>query len=626
VDPHLAAIWYVLDGGATIMMPTNTSISVGDGAHTITFHANDTLGNTNSVTRTFTVDTASPVVSITSPADGFLTASTSVNVAFTATDLTKDDTWYTVNGGLPTMIVGSNFNRVLADGIYTIVVSCNDSLGRTSSASIVITIDATAPSIAVSGFAGLSLQQGDVEYLHWALTDAHPASYALHVNGQVVRSGSYSSGNDVGVLIDSTTLGLLNYTMIVQDTFGNVQRHQRLITVLARSDGGIFLHVGVNTHHPASDPSITMTFDMRHWSVLYLSVSIDIVNASSLPPFTNGHVLALPVVFNINLVNTSALRSGSIRVYYNQSLIASQVDENAMGVMRYNPGTSSWVTMTGAMNKSQNYIDISLSTNGIYVIASTPKSNYAPFVLILLIGLVGGIVAVAGYSSYHKKILKVKSKGKASLAYADSISTPPATLPTTNAAEMTPADAKRARLMRASSPNTAAMASIPATVVPRPLEVVDATRKKASNAIEPEVDIMARAESAQKMSAEVSVEVSTQRCVVHKGPITGFSYTCATCGTVYCMKCVRHLSEINESCWSCKQPLNVTSEDVEADDFPSISVSAISPEVQQKLQKLDLSEEIIDEVLESLKSIAPDSRLKYLEDKFPDTDRFDGDF
>jgi len=151
-------------------------------------------------------------------------------------------------------------------------------------------------------------------------------------------------------------------------------------------------------------------------------------------------------------------------------------------------------------------------------------------------------------------------------------------------------------------------------------------KKPTSTNHEEEINLQARAESASRMASEVSVEVATPKCVVHKGPITGFSYICKTCGTVYCMKCVRHLAAINEPCWTCKQPLDVSSFDQTAELDEAASMSVLSEDIIQRLQDLNLPDEILDEVLGSLKSIPPEERIKFLDDTFADSAPFDGKF
>jgi len=40
-------------------------------------------------------------------------------------------------------------------------------------------------------------------------------------------------------------------------------------------------------------------------------------------------------------------------------------------------------------------------------------------------------------------------------------------------------------------------------------------------------------------------------CLVHKGPIEGYSYICPECGSYYCVKCVEAIKKTADECWSC---------------------------------------------------------------------------
>jgi len=45
-------------------------------------------------------------------------------------------------------------------------------------------------------------------------------------------------------------------------------------------------------------------------------------------------------------------------------------------------------------------------------------------------------------------------------------------------------------------------------------------------------------------------------CLVHKGSIEGFIFSCPSCGALYCVKCVEALIDIDNMCWSCKEVLD----------------------------------------------------------------------
>jgi len=59
---------------------------------------------------------------------------------------------------------------------------------------------------------------------------------------------------------------------------------------------------------------------------------------------------------------------------------------------------------------------------------------------------------------------------------------------------------------------------------------------------------------------EDDIKIAKERriCLVHKGPITGFSFICPECGAIYCQKCVEAIQEIENTCWSCNTSLDPT--------------------------------------------------------------------
>ncbi|MBN2154154.1 MAG: right-handed parallel beta-helix repeat-containing protein [Candidatus Lokiarchaeota archaeon] len=57
---------------------------------------------------------------------------------------------------------------------------------------------------------------------------------------------------------------------------------------------------------------------------------------------------------------------------------------------------------------------------------------------------------------------------------------------------------------------------------------------------------------------DITISKEMHTCLVHKGPIKGYSYICPTCGAYYCAKCIAAIIEIENTCWSCKAPLDMT--------------------------------------------------------------------
>ena len=151
----------------TTITTTKTAITTGfqctgtpttalsDGSHTITITASDNDGNNaTTVTSTFKVDTVPPSLSVSSPASGLVTATTSVTVAGSTNDSTsspvtiaikvnnKDDYTATVNNK-------GEFSKAvtLREGSNTIAVTATDSAGKTATLTKTVTVDTSTPEI-----------------------------------------------------------------------------------------------------------------------------------------------------------------------------------------------------------------------------------------------------------------------------------------------------------------------------------------------------------------------------------------------------------------------------------------------------------------------------------------------
>ncbi len=162
-DINLQACWYSLDNGvtnATITCGTNvTGLSEGQGSHTWTIYANDSVGNTNSSRVTFSVDDNTPLISFVAPteANGSNLTIGQILVNVTAFDTNLGTTVVRLYNTTSLVDMRSssagalfaNFSG-LRDGDYFFNATVNDTLGnmnRTETRRV--TIDTTAPSVAI---------------------------------------------------------------------------------------------------------------------------------------------------------------------------------------------------------------------------------------------------------------------------------------------------------------------------------------------------------------------------------------------------------------------------------------------------------------------------------------------
>jgi hypothetical protein len=123
---------------------SGTSPTLADGVWTATFTAVDAVGNVSSpaVTRTFTVDTTPPVLTVTTPVDGSTTFDSTPDIAGSLTDANKDDVTISYagpGGAVPDTVVtsftGSGWTTTaptLADGAWTLTIVGHDRAGNAS--------------------------------------------------------------------------------------------------------------------------------------------------------------------------------------------------------------------------------------------------------------------------------------------------------------------------------------------------------------------------------------------------------------------------------------------------------------------------------------------------------------
>lgn len=131
------------------------SAALSDGSHTVTINCKDHDGNAAAEkSTTYTVDTVPPTLNVTSPADGLITAASSVTVAGTTNDATSSPVVITIslNGTDQWTIpvgTGGTFSKVvtLKEGSNTIIVKAKDAAGKESSVTRTVTLDTSVPKI-----------------------------------------------------------------------------------------------------------------------------------------------------------------------------------------------------------------------------------------------------------------------------------------------------------------------------------------------------------------------------------------------------------------------------------------------------------------------------------------------
>ncbi len=96
-------------------------------------------------------------------------------------------------------------------------------------------LDITAP--VISAQPDQILVRNAVGNVTWVITEENPSHYWVMRDGmELVAPTAYTSGADINVPIDTTTLGIWNYTIFADDTAGNVASDEVNVTIITFVD------------------------------------------------------------------------------------------------------------------------------------------------------------------------------------------------------------------------------------------------------------------------------------------------------------------------------------------------------------------------------------------------------
>ena len=146
----------ITNGGSTSASVSGNSftatLTLAEGAHTITATASDAAGNSASQSVDVVIDLTAPTVDILSPADGATLMSSPVEVRFTATN-PQAVSQASVNG-VPAVLTGGVFvaSVPLAEGANTLTASATDLAGNTGtdSVDVVLEVANTPPALLIN--------------------------------------------------------------------------------------------------------------------------------------------------------------------------------------------------------------------------------------------------------------------------------------------------------------------------------------------------------------------------------------------------------------------------------------------------------------------------------------------
>ena len=151
-DARIGSCWWNNGGSnGSINCGTNISgVTWNEGINNVTIFVNDTVGNTNSSTVTFRLDTISPIINIYKPIPSEeFSSNFSVPLNFSSIDsgVGTQSCWYNLDLTTNLSIPCSNITFNTTDGAHIIYLYSNDNLNNLASATRGFTISLSAPAI-----------------------------------------------------------------------------------------------------------------------------------------------------------------------------------------------------------------------------------------------------------------------------------------------------------------------------------------------------------------------------------------------------------------------------------------------------------------------------------------------
>lgn len=229
-EANPAQCWYSINNGttnsSTVSCGTNfTNVISNEGNNTWTLYMNDSAGNENKTSTTFFKDTIFPIINITSPINNTYTSNIQISINYTLTETNPQSCWWTSNGGQTNTSLspcGTNISAsITGEGIKTIIIYANDSVGNTNSSSIIYTLDRTEPNLDIVYPVQNTNYNYSVSALNYTARDLNLQTCWYSLDGGLTNT-SITCGNNITGLTSSD--GIKDWYVWANDSAGNSNR------------------------------------------------------------------------------------------------------------------------------------------------------------------------------------------------------------------------------------------------------------------------------------------------------------------------------------------------------------------------------------------------------------------
>jgi hypothetical protein len=238
-DANLDSCWYNNNSGSntTLVGCTNiTSVTWGEGSHTVIVYANDSMGNNNQTMVDFNVDSVNPIINIIFPENNIVTNDNNLDINYSAVDTNIDSCWYsndtmTSNTTLDSCANITSVTWTIAQ--HNVTIWANDTYGNINQSNVSFSIDSTNPTITIifpTNNSNVTNEELDITY---SVSDDNLAS-CWYSNDTMTSNTTLTGCANITSI--TWSVGNHNVTIYVNDSTGNENNSQITFTILPDID------------------------------------------------------------------------------------------------------------------------------------------------------------------------------------------------------------------------------------------------------------------------------------------------------------------------------------------------------------------------------------------------------
>lgn len=380
IDATASSCWYAtnLTSNVSISCGTNvTGLSATSGSNTWKVWANDSLGNLNTSSVTFTIDNTAPSIVIVSPNNNYTTStiffnlSSNENLSSCLFTLNNWITNYTMT--LNSTLRGANYtNSSVYDGSYTLKFWCNDSYNNVNNTQFNFSVDTVFPQVSITSPSNNSNTTNTNLIINYTSSDLHLSScWWTNNSGTTNHSLTNCSTNITGQTWKQGQTILRVYS---NDTFGNINSSEIYFFV----DN---IAPTINILFPVQGNSYNYHNQTLNFSVSDSGVGLD----TCLKSLNGGANVSINCALN-NTVNSTGQGTiegtNTITVYVNDTLnnrakqtITYYISTTGPAISLTKPLDTSWLNSSlvtfNFTNSSVNYCKLYGNFNGTWGVNQT---------------------------------------------------------------------------------------------------------------------------------------------------------------------------------------------------------------------------------------------------------------